>query len=202
MRVSSKLTEIFMDKFACPELTRAFNREKPKGNSKFCLRSKTHIASVAFGGGLGALARVAICGMFTNQIVAIFVCNVIGTFLLSSTIELRRRIHPDIENMVSVGFCGGLSIFASFSRDSAAFLAADNYLFFFANLMANFVLCVATVFFARKLAAVLRAHRDFLRQERRKFALKLHLRRESLPEKISDIEKRLSEKPEGRKGGK
>jgi len=146
----------------------------------FVYVQKAHILAVAVGGALGALARLGVFGLFGNQLAAVFLCNIIGSFLLASAAELRRHIHPDIVNMVSVGFCGGLSIFASFSRDSVVLLASDRYFAFAANLSANFVLCVLTVFAAKFLASRLREHRDFLRERRRavaRAAKKLHLDR-------------------------
>ena len=136
---------------------------------------KLHISAVALGGALGAITRTGVCSVFESQILAVFICNVFGSFLLSVAIELRRHIHPDIENMVSVGFCGGLSIFATFSKDSVQALSDERYFLFFANLFGNFATCVIVVFLAHALATYLRNHRDFLRQKRRQLAEKLKL---------------------------
>ena len=156
---------------------------------------KTHIFAVALGGALGALARLSICSFFDSQISAVFVCNLIGSFLLAAAVELRKRIHEDVENMVSVGFCGGLSIFSSFSRDSVMALAADNYFLFFTNLFANFALCVLMVYLAQYIASQVRAHRDFLREKRRRLAVALHLKpkNKTLGEKISDAAENIRE---------
>lgn len=146
----------------------------------FIYVQKTHILAVAVGGALGALTRLGVFGLFENQLAAVFLCNIAGSFLLASAVEMRRHIHPDVVNMVSVGFCGGLSIFASFSRDSVVLLSADRYFAFAANLSANFVLCVLAVFAAKFFASQARAHRDFLRERRRavaRAAKKLHLDR-------------------------
>lgn len=136
-----------------------------------------HLSAVAFGGALGALTRTAICGMFESQIIAVFICNVFGSFLLSVAIELRKHIHPDIENMVSVGFCGGLSIFATFSKDSVQALSDERYFIFFLNLFANFATCVLAVFLAHSIATYLRNHRDYLRRKRRSISEKFKLGR-------------------------
>ncbi|MBQ2722025.1 MAG: CrcB family protein [Opitutales bacterium] len=138
-----------------------------------------HFSAVALGGALGALTRTAICSIFESQILAVFICNVLGSFLLSIAIELRRHIHPDIENMVSVGFCGGLSIFATFSKDSVQALADEQYLIFVLNLFGNFTICVLTVFLAHALATYLRNHRNWLRKRRRAISQKLKLSRKA-----------------------
>lgn len=138
-----------------------------------------HFSAVALGGALGALTRTAICAMFESQIEAVFICNVFGSFLLSGVIELRRHIHPDVENMVSVGFCGGLSIFATFSKDSVQALSDEHYFIFILNLFGNFAVCVLAVFVAHSLATYIRNHRDELRHRRRAIAQKLKLSRKA-----------------------
>lgn len=62
-----------------------------------------------------------------NQILAVFICNICGSFILATAIELRTKIRSELESLVSIGFCGGLSIFASFSRESVAALRAENF---------------------------------------------------------------------------
>lgn len=91
-----------------------------------------------------------------NQILAVFICNICGSFILATAIELRTKIRSELESLVSIGFCGGLSIFASFSRDSVAALRAENFSLFFINLSANFILCVCAVLAAQFLAEKLR----------------------------------------------
>lgn len=88
---------------------------------------KFHAAAVAFGGALGALARCGVSLSVDNQILAVFICNICGSFILATAIELRTKIRSELESLVSIGFCGGLSIFASFSRDSVAALRAENF---------------------------------------------------------------------------
>lgn len=117
---------------------------------------KFHAAAVAFGGALGALARCGVSLSVDNQILAVFICNICGSFILATAIELRTKIRSELESLVSIGFCGGLSIFASFSRDSVAALRAENFSLFFINLSANFILCVCAVLAAQFLAEKLR----------------------------------------------
>ena len=113
-------------------------------------------AAVALGGAIGASARVAVCSAVDDGILAILACNIAGSFLLAVSVELRESVHPDFEKLVAVGFCGGLSVFAGFSRDSVSFLSADAYVSFFLNLLGNFALCVAAVFAVRKLFSIFR----------------------------------------------
>ena len=110
---------------------------------------KLHAAAVAAGGALGALARYGVCSAIANQILAVLVCNICGSFILAAAIELRAKIRREFENLVSVGFCGGLSIFASFSKDSVMALRNADFALFFINLSANFILCVCAIFAAQ-----------------------------------------------------
>lgn len=126
---------------------------------KNTLSVQAHYFYIALGGALGAIARTLICSIISNQILAILVCNIGGTFLLACVTEMGRRIYPELKNSIVVGFCGGLSIFASFSKDSVYALKHHDYFLFFANFGANFALCIASVFFAFWLASKLRAMR-------------------------------------------
>lgn len=64
---------------------------------------------------------------------SVLICNVIGAFTLSAAISFRARPLSEIENFISVGFCGGFSIFATFSKVSVRFLQDGEYLKFAAN---------------------------------------------------------------------
>lgn len=114
------------------------------------------LAAVALGGAIGASVRVGVCAAVDDGIWAILACNIAGSFLLSAAVELRELLHPDFQKLLAVGFCGGLSVFAGFSRDSVLFLSADSYAPFFLNLLGNFALCVAAVFAARMLFRIFR----------------------------------------------
>ena len=100
------------------------------GKTIFFKDVKFHAAAVAFGGALGALARCGVSLSVDNQILAVFICNICGSFILATAIELRTKIRSELENLVSIGFCGGLSIFASFSRDSVARFAQRIFPYF------------------------------------------------------------------------
>ncbi|MBQ6533637.1 MAG: CrcB family protein [Opitutales bacterium] len=107
------------------------------------------LAAVGLGGALGALARTLVIAAIPNGLAAVLVCNIAGSFLLAAAESFRGKVREDFENMLSAGFCGGLSIFATFSKDSVAILSNAEYALFFANLFGNFTLCVLAVFAAK-----------------------------------------------------
>ena len=108
---------------------------------------------IAAGGAVGAVLRYAVCAAAASQIAAVAICNIAGSFVFSLAMELRRRRGAQLGNMVSAGFCGGISVFASFSKDSLDALKSGDYALFALNLSANFILCVAAANFAEKLLA-------------------------------------------------
>ena len=106
---------------------------------------------VALGGAVGALLRHCVCSGMASQMAAVFLCNALGSFAFSLGVELRRRYGGAAGKMVSAGFCGGVSVFASFSRDSVAALKNGDYFLFAANLSANFAVCIFAAYLAEKL---------------------------------------------------
>ena len=108
----------------------------------------THSLATACGGAFGALSRAGIDAMTGGGAASVLICNVIGAFTLSAAISFRARPLSEIENFMSVGFCGGFSIFATFSKVSVRFLQDGEYLKFAANGAANLILCIWAVYLA------------------------------------------------------
>lgn len=102
----------------------------------------------ALGGSIGAATRVCVFAAVSNHILSTLLCNVFGTFLLAYVMQLENRISPRLRNSITAGFCGGLSIFASFSKDSVLAVKNKDFLLFFANFFANFSLCIIAVYAA------------------------------------------------------
>ena len=127
---------------------------------KFTLQKYFGIYAIGVGGAFGALMRFCICAIFENQMIAVLLCNIIGSFVISLAIEMRKKYNKDFANMISVGFCGGISVFASFSRESVNALNGGHYLIFFGNLFANFAICVFMAYLAENIigAVLLRRH--------------------------------------------
>ncbi|MBE6413400.1 MAG: CrcB family protein [Verrucomicrobiaceae bacterium] len=135
--------------------------------AKIVLSKRISGIAIALGGAFGALLRYIICSIISNNILAIFICNIIGSFVISLAIEYRRNVNRKIGDMISVGFCGGVSVFASFSHDSVKALNEGNFSLFFGNLFANFAICVLVAFLAKIIVENLHNYRNKLRKARR-----------------------------------
>lgn len=135
--------------------------------AKVLLVRQVSTTAIAIGGALGALLRYCICLLVTNNILAVFICNIIGSFVISLAIEYRKRVNQKIGDMISIGFCGGVSVFASFSHDSVNALKSGNLTLFFGNLFANFIICVAVALLAKIFVENLHTYRARLRKIRR-----------------------------------
>lgn len=124
------------------------NAPRMKKFEKIRLRKEFHSLATACGGAFGALSRAGIDAMTGGGAASVLICNVIGAFTLSAAISFRARPLSEIENFMSVGFCGGFSIFATFSKVSVRFLQDGEYLKFAANGAANLILCIWAVYLA------------------------------------------------------
>ncbi len=138
-----------MDKPPAPRFTPALCMKRIGQFASRISAKLEPLAAVGLGGALGALARTLVIAAIPNGLAAVLVCNIAGSFLLAAAESFRGKVREDFENMLSAGFCGGLSIFATFSKDSVAILSNAEYALFFANLFGNFTLCVLAVFAAK-----------------------------------------------------
>jgi len=137
---------------------------------RLALSRNAGTVAVAFGGAAGALARFGVCAALGTSEAAVLICNVVGTFVLACAAETVRHLHPHARKMVSVGFCGGFTTFATFSRDSIELLREGNADFFFVNIAGNFALCALAIYAAEMLADFMRRRRNFLRKRRQAVA--------------------------------
>lgn len=89
-----------------------------------------HSLAVACGGAFGALARSVADWVISDNFLSVLMCNIIGAFTLSAAISFRSQKSTEFENFIATGFCGGLSIFATFSKVSVGFLKDGDFLKF------------------------------------------------------------------------
>ena len=104
--------------------------------------------------------RFAAFAAISNELLAMLFCNVAGSFVLAATKEFRKSLHPNFENLVSAGFCGGLSIFANFSKYSVLALQVGDYAIFIFNTAANFTFCALSILAAEMIVEKIRQTRD------------------------------------------
>lgn len=106
-------------------------------------------ALVFLGGGLGSLARYAtglVAKLFLpdNFPYATFLSNAISSFILGILISymLHKMGNEQLRLFVSVGFCGGLSTFSTFTYETFELLKSANYALATANIFLNFTVCI------------------------------------------------------------
>lgn len=109
-------------------------------------RLEVHSLAVAYGGAFGALARSVTDWVISDNFLSVLMCNIIGAFTLSAAISFRSPKNTEFENFIATGFCGGLSIFANFSKVSVGFLKDGDFLKFALFGTANLFLRVGCIF--------------------------------------------------------
>ncbi len=112
------------------------------------MKISSNYIGIAVGGGLGALARLGVFSIIDETLLKVLVCNIAGTFIYALANDLSEHLPKEFRNFIMSGFCGGISIFATFSKDSVLALQERDFGEFFANLFSNFTLCVIAVFAA------------------------------------------------------
>lgn len=82
-----------------------------------------NIVSIFLGGGIGAVARFLIsfnAAKYYNFPLATFLVNVIGSFIIGFLYVLfmeKADLSPAVKLALTVGFCGGLTTFSTFSLE-------------------------------------------------------------------------------------
>ncbi len=103
-----------------------------------------NIIAIFIGGGIGAVVRY-LAGLFciglvkTNLPVATFCVNIVGCFIIGFIYIFfveKFQVHPALKFALTVGFCGGLTTFSTFSLElfemiqNSYFLQAFLYVLF------------------------------------------------------------------------
>ena len=107
-----------------------------------------HFILIGLGGAVGAVVRFGICDIVADHVLAVIICNIVGSFVLACANILSHKFYPELRSMVAAGFCGGISIFASFSQDSVEMLRSGEFVLFAINVIANFAICLLAVYAA------------------------------------------------------
>ena len=95
-----------------------------------------NVFSIFIGGGLGAVLRYLISFNMAKYLeinlpVSTFLVNIFGSFIIGFLYILfveKTDISPALKLMLTVGFCGGLTTFSTFSLE--LFEMVGNHLFF------------------------------------------------------------------------
>ena len=84
-----------------------------------------NILAIFIGGGLGSLSRYGITILLRAYSMdfplATLLVNIVGSFILGFTIALfwnKAHLHNTVKLAITVGFCGGLTTFSTFSWET------------------------------------------------------------------------------------
>ena len=112
-----------------------------------------NVLAVFFGGGIGAVTRyltglMIMLNFHCNLPVATFLVNVTGSFSMGFLYILfidRPEINPALKFLLTVGFCGGLTTFSTFSLEMFEMLKNAEFLQAFSYGFLSVIICVISV---------------------------------------------------------
>lgn len=140
-------------------------------------RLEVHSLAVACGGAFGGSCRVGSRLAISDNFLSVLICNIAGAFTLSAAISFRAQKNTEFENFIATGFCGGLSIFATFSKVSVGFLKDGDFLKFALFGATNLFFCVWAVYLAEAAVSKIFPSRenalknDMLKEESKKLSM-------------------------------
>lgn len=113
-----------------------------------------NILAVFLGGGIGAVFRF-LTGMFMirqfsfNLPVATFLVNIIGSFIIGFLYVFfidKPAMNPALKFALTVGFCGGLTTFSTFSLELVEMLKNAQFLHAGVYAIVSVIICILAVF--------------------------------------------------------
>ena len=115
--------------------------------------------AVALGGALGSLGRWGIGGALRMALpdlpAGTFVANVLAGLIIGAASNLGAAVDvdPNVKAFVTVGLCGGLSTFSTFSNETFNLIDTGDTLGAVVNIVANVGVCLLAVYLGRRLGA-------------------------------------------------
>ena len=112
-----------------------------------------NILAVFFGGGLGALTRY-LTSLYMTRVLAVnlplatFTVNIIGSFLIGFLYILfvqKSDLSHALKLALTVGFCGGLTTFSTFSLELFEMVKNAQYLHAFVYAILSVIICLIAV---------------------------------------------------------
>ncbi|MDD3435536.1 MAG: fluoride efflux transporter CrcB [Candidatus Gastranaerophilales bacterium] len=111
-----------------------------------------NIIAIFIGGGLGSLLRYGVAVLLKsysfNFPVATLTVNVIGSLILGFIIALfwdKASMHDGIKLAITVGFCGGLTTFSTFSWETFDLIKNGEFLLAFFYAIISVLICIFAV---------------------------------------------------------
>lgn len=140
-------------------------------------RLEVHSLAVACGGRIWGSCKVGSRLAISDNFLSVLICNIAGAFTLSAAISFMAQKNTEFENFIATGFCGGLSIFATFSKVSVGFLKDGDFLKFALFGATNLFFCVWAVYLAEAAVSKIFPSRgnalknDMLKEESKKLSM-------------------------------
>ncbi|MDO5305000.1 MAG: fluoride efflux transporter CrcB [bacterium] len=107
------------------------------------------LLAIFTGGGIGAVLRFLVGFLCKNHNltlpIATFFVNIIGSFIIGFVLAysvLKTDFSPTTKLFLTVGFCGGLTTFSTFSAECLDYLASGKIIEFFIYTLLSVAVCV------------------------------------------------------------
>lgn len=122
-----------------------------------------NLLAVFLGGGIGAVTRyltgiLCVICLKTNLPVATFLVNIVGCFIIGFLyiffIE-KFQVHPALKFALTVGFCGGLTTFSTFSLEISEMIQHSQFVHAAIYILISLIVGLIAVFFGGYIAKLL-----------------------------------------------
>ena len=112
-----------------------------------------NILSIFLGGGLGVVIRYIISSNMAKNLhynfpLATFLVNIIGSFIIGFLyiyFGQKANINPAFKLALTVGFCGGLTTFSTFSLELFEMISNQQILNAFMYILISVIICLLSV---------------------------------------------------------
>ncbi|HEY6626561.1 MAG TPA: fluoride efflux transporter CrcB [Ignavibacteriaceae bacterium] len=118
---------------------------------------------VAFGSGIGGMLRYYISDLVQKNSASLFpygtlTVNVVGSFLLGLILfylDSLKLISSEITLFLTIGLCGGLTTFSTFSYETVKLIQDSQYLIAGTNILLNVFVTILAVLLAAFISKLL-----------------------------------------------
>ena len=111
-----------------------------------------NVLAIFIGGGLGSLSRYSVSVLLKMYSMdfpdATLTVNVIGSLILGFAAALfwkEAHLHPTLKLAITVGFCGGLTTFSTFSWETFDMIKNGEFLLAVLYTLLSFLACILAV---------------------------------------------------------
>ena len=118
---------------------------------------------VAFGSGIGGMLRYFATDLVQKYLSSLFpygtlTVNVVGSFIIGFVLfylDSLKLISSEMRLFLTVGFCGGLTTFSTFSYETIKLIQDSEYLLAGTNVLLNVIVTLLAVWLAAFISKIL-----------------------------------------------